>query len=101
MAEYIDRDELIVAADKAVLDSTNEGRKDAFSIYLALRDCICEAKPADVAPVRHGQWAIRYDVKYGQRRLYCLACGSYSALIKKRTYCPNCGATMDLEAENG
>ena len=51
---------------------------------------------ADVAPVRHGKWEI---VVGSNRKEYmvCTCCRVSQDLTGVFTYCPNCGATMDLE----
>ena len=51
---------------------------------------------ADVAPVRHGKWEI---VVGSNRKEYmvCTCCHVSHDLTGVFTYCPNCGATMDLE----
>ena len=46
---------------------------------------------ADVAPVRHGKWLHR---KNGVA--YCSEC-EVDTVEGETNYCPNCGATMDLE----
>ena len=53
--------------------------------------------PADVAPVRHGQWI--YDKK--AQRPYCSVCKGYfyGATNSPMSYCPNCGAKMDGGAD--
>lgn len=67
-----------------------------------------EIPAADVEPVRHGQWET-FDSSYWRSTQYgvqaidcvkirCGLCGRGSAV--RTNYCPNCGARMDLEAEN-
>lgn len=46
---------------------------------------------ADVAPVRHGRWLHR---KNGVA--YCSEC-EIDTVEDETNYCPNCGATMNLE----
>ena len=46
---------------------------------------------ADVAPVRHGKWLHR---KNGVA--YCSEC-EVDTVEDETNYCPNCGATMELE----
>ena len=52
---------------------------------------IFKIPPADVAPVRHGKWLHR---KNGVA--YCSEC-EVDTVEDETNYCPNCGATMDLE----
>ena len=52
---------------------------------------IFKIPPADVAPVRHGKWLHR---KNGVA--YCSEC-EVDTVEDETNYCPNCGATMDVE----
>lgn len=57
---------------------------------------IMELPAADVAPVRHGRWAL--NKKYGDYE--CSECGQGDVKAMdftnlKMRYCPNCGAKMD------
>ena len=52
---------------------------------------ILKIQAADVAPVRHGKWLHR---KNGVA--YCSEC-EVDTVEDETNYCPNCGATMDLE----
>ena len=74
--------------------------KDAAECACNLIDCIL---PADVAPVRHGEWRL-------VRRM--AACGEYECSVcgrietfgcfnkpENNPYC-HCGAKMDLEADH-
>lgn len=57
---------------------------------------IMELPAADVAPVRHGRWAMSSD---RPDTIICTCCDSafdvWKADIKRHHYCPNCGARMD------
>lgn len=55
---------------------------------------------ADVAPVVHGRWIVRFGGPYNRRRCYCSHCGKHNgvggiAKNQEKPYCPNCGAKMD------
>ena len=52
---------------------------------------ILKIQAADVAPVRHGKWLHR---KNGVA--YCSEC-EVDTVEDETNYCPNCGATMELE----
>ena len=51
---------------------------------------------ADVAPVRHGKWEIIVGSN-GKEYMVCTCCRVSQDLTGVFTYCPNCGAKMDLE----
>lgn len=58
----------------------------------------------EVAEVRHGQWGgtqiIGYDGIHPVYAKPCSECGYMTGLYKPN-YCPNCGAKMNGEADNG
>lgn len=66
----------------------------------AAEQLLDEIPAADVAPVVHGRWVVRFDGPYKRRRCYCSHCGKHSgvggiAQNQEKPYCPNCGAKMD------
>ena len=68
-----------------------------------LAELFREAKPADVAPVRHGEWILGhvepgYFTPGGNRPWICSKCKqvvSWSLARPEYNYCHNCGAKMD------
>lgn len=65
--------------------------------YAAAWSEIRQLPAADVVPVVHGEWIVRFDGKYNQRRTYCPSCGKHSGIggnKQKPPYCPNCGAKI-------
>lgn len=102
MSEYIEKEALRqFPIRKDHYDKENGDEHFIFGIEAVLE--YAENLPAaDVAPVRHGRWAID---EFGH---YCTVCREYGPetegdaeivdLLKYGTpYCPNCGAKMDLE----
>lgn len=81
---YIERESAIKSLLNDCLGQVNYSREDAA-------DCIRYMDAADVAPVRHGRWLHR---KNGVA--YCSEC-EIDTVEDETEYCPNCGATMDLE----
>ena len=55
---------------------------------------IFKIPPADVAPVRHGEWEIVVGSN-GNEYMVCTCCRVSQDLTGVFTYCPNCGAKMD------
>ena len=91
MAEYIEREALMVALCKEITgDGDYYNGKDDMQDQI--RDMVSQFPAADVAPVRHGRWGDYEPYSDGYR---CSCC----KLVHRTctTYCPNCGAKMDLE----
>ncbi len=58
-------------------------------------ECPLEELPAaDVAPVVHARWE---DAHKGLSSCKCSICGA--VFVDETSYCPNCGAKMDLEGD--
>ena len=57
---------------------------------------ILKIQAADVVPVRHGKWEIVVGSN-GKEYMVCTCCRVSQDLTGVFTYCPNCGAKMDLE----
>ena len=75
---------------------TMETETDAAVVLRMIED----APAADVAPVVHGKWIVRFDGPYNRRRCYCSHCGKHNgvggiAQNQEKPYCPSCGAKMD------
>ena len=63
-----------------------------------------DKQTADVAPVVHARWITKvrrehYPSGEPYETDYCSTCGNRGSL--EHRFCPNCGARMDLEADNG
>ena len=84
MMAYIERESAIKSLLNDCLGQVSYSREDAA-------DCIFWLDAADVVPVRHGRWLHR---KNGVA--YCSEC-KIDTVEDETNYCPNCGATMDLE----
>lgn len=97
MAEYIDR----AAAVKSVLRMRRPENSVAQNRMLSIIQMdMLKLPAADVAPVVHGKWIVRFDGPYKRRRCYCSHCGKHNgvggiAKNQEKPYCPNCGAKMD------
>ena len=112
MAEYIERTEELVLAMNAGARAIENTRRYHGAIYnknvfsensqeipyllaaKVLRE-VSDAPAADVVPAVHGRWI--YDEK--AQRPYCSVCKRhfYGATNSPMSYCPNCGAKMDIE----
>lgn len=97
MSEYLDRAACLsilrAKANMAVL-------MEAAPYFEKAAQMLEKLPAADVAPVVHGRWVVRFDGPYKRRRCYCSHCGKHSgvggiAQNQEKPYCPNCGAKMD------
>lgn len=96
MVEYIDRDKALEEFD-AWVESTGVLPRGT-SYYAEARGCIECVPAADVEPVRHGRWI--FGDTCGHSWMKCSEClVSQSGQTLCFTYCPNCGAKMDGEAD--
>lgn len=102
MSDYISRDAAVKIAQKYGLANGS-----ALGRHTGLADCIAieiEGIPAaDVEPVRYAEWKLIGADKLGRGGIWectgLYGCGKSFPL--KCDYCPNCGAKMDLENNNG
>ena len=100
MTEYIERKELmhrITEIHCAECDSYNGVRCRACWINDTL-DYIDSEPASDVAQVRHGEWEIVVGSN-GKEYMVCTCCRVSQDLTGVFTYCPNCGAKMDVCAD--
>lgn len=99
MVEYIDRQ----AAIKAI-----EGLHDCYNGFSDTYDKACiigvleEIAPADVEPVKHGRWEVFYAEELcGCKHAYYVCSNCFNSSDDEFDYCPNCGASMDGEQDDG
>ena len=103
MDEYIEMKALREAFDNAdadVVEEYEDGGSDWGFSRQNILEVINSVPAADVAPVRHGRWGV--DGVY----VVCSVCNRFtlSPIVKRLQtfkYCPNCGAKMDLEVQDG
>ena len=93
MTEYIER-EYAVDAVADVYYNTPDINLSCEKFEAA----ILKIPAADVAPVRHGEWEIVVGSN-GNEYMVCTCCRVSQDLTGVFTYCPNCGAKMDVGAD--
>lgn len=95
--ELIDREELLRKLDKMIdFESHQVSLVCAWNALLRARDTVLECKVVDAEPVKHGRW----DDSLDGITPYCTVCGrTHSCFKRTPSYCPNCGAKMDLDSE--
>lgn len=109
MAEYIERDAAIKAAEHAwnewnLAMAAADGAREINLVYKrqelckAVASVFDSAPAADVAPVVHGRW------REAGPLLECPFCGEIYSRVggnsgKSWNYCPNCGVRMDKGAD--
>ena len=106
MGDYINRDELLkirpfncyMVLSTCQYDEHDEGFLDCAD---EAREAIKMFPAADVVEVKHGKWQLDKEKSKGHvENIYiCSSCGICEAWgeTEKTSYCPNCGAKMDLE----
>lgn len=104
MDKYINREELVEWLKRIPLKDLSDGRGLCRIIMeedfkRAIRT-IPGGTIIDVAPVRHGDWEIVLGSN-GKEYMVCTCCRVSQDLTGVFTYCPNCGARMDGDSENG
>lgn len=71
---------------------------------------ITKLPTVDAVPVRHGRWdnipntymsVASKDGSYSGNATTCSVCHEVNPNAYKTNFCPNCGAKMDSEADNG
>ena len=95
--ELIDKEELLRRLDKMINFERRQVKlTDAWNTLLRARDTVLECKVVDAEPVKHGRW----DDSLDGITPYCTVCGrTHSCFKRTPSYCPNCGAKMDLDSE--
>ena len=89
MAEYIEREALMVALCKEIIgDGDYYNGKD--DMQDEIRDMVSRFPATDVAPVMYGRW-----IKHDDGVFTCSECGN--AESNESHFCRYCGAKMDLE----
>ena len=91
MAEYIKREYAVDAVLDVYYDTPDidlSGEK--------FEEAIRKIQAADVVPVRHGRWEVVVGSD-GKEHMVCTGCRKQQDLTGVFSYCPNCGAKMDLE----
>lgn len=102
MSEYIDREKFISdIKNRYCKPCENEGKDYKHTKCRAcwVDDMIVEiegAPTAEVVEVKHGKWEYIGTDKHGNV-FRCSNCALRIGLDYETTYCPNCGAKMDLE----
>lgn len=111
MSDYISREAALEAFENADADVREDYRYGACDWGFGMKNIqkVLNSVPtADVEPVRHCKW-LRNDYDWHSLTTYrCTACGEEFCFeidedlpLLNYNYCPNCGAKMDLEDDNG
>lgn len=95
MAEYILRDQAIIAVTGAKLPDVSASGLPIANGKRSVADCVRRLKDipaADVRPVARGKWS-RIDYEPLGHDYKCSACGWKNDM--RTHFCPNCGAMME------
>lgn len=100
MARLIDVDKVINSMQKCLDENPDQKDSVAYFAFDAIITALKQEPTVDAVPVVHGDW-VDGRPYVNSRWKVCSVChqtapephGGYN-------YCPNCGATMDLEVDN-
>ena len=95
MAEYIEREAVVRELNKTY-DNMNAMGAQFYGGFMNAVYRIKDFPAADVAPVRHARWEVVVGSD-GKEHMVCTGCRKQQDLTGVFSYCPNCGAKMDLE----
>ena len=98
---YIDRDKLIKELSTMYKSPTSAEDFMTVGYDHAIADVVVtvhEQPTVDVVERRHGEWV--HDGGKWKNRYYCSKC-FYKLFDEPTNFCPNCGADMRKETENG
>lgn len=106
MTDLIDRAALMDDIEESVVFSGRNSRNAEVRSANKIIDRIKAAPAVDAEPVKHGRWEEWWPciclIMTGEEMLYrCSVCDAKYADIEGKNYCPNCGAKMDLEVDEG
>ena len=87
----------LIDAD-ALMDAMRDEEFQTFVPLDEIDSVIDKAPTIDAEPVKHGRW--EYGVTLNHEWRKCSVCLVSQDIFGCFTYCPNCGAKMDLEDEN-
>ena len=77
----------------------------AFDLFVVDAEDVEDAPTIDAEPVRHGRWELIEEQQWNCEFMIlvaykCSECGK-EIVPNKENYCPNCGAKMDVEVQDG
>lgn len=103
MSDYISREAALEAfenADADVMEDYGDGTSDWGFGRENIRETLNSVPAADVEPVRYGRWGKKQGGFW--EFAACSLCGEKTPTVGIiPNFCPNCGAKMKLEDENG
>nr|DAZ04773.1 MAG TPA: DNA-directed RNA polymerase [Caudoviricetes sp.] len=106
MARYIDADNLIDELSAACMPIYEKGITGILGDNSSIADIINEQPTADVQEVKRGYWISERDPDENNRIqcFHCSVCDDdfhYIGAFVATKYCPNCGARMDGDNNDG
>jgi len=106
MARYINADNLINELSAACMPIYEKGITGILGDNSSIADIINEQPTADVQEVKRGYWISERDPDENNRIqcFHCSVCDDdfhYIGAFVATKYCPNCGARMDGDNNDG
>lgn len=75
------------------------GKKAKLLNSHAIRNMIVTVPRVDAVEVVHGRWILKETCGKHTEKFHCSVCDKVPKSLCIETYCPNCGARMDMEDE--
>lgn len=95
MSEYVEKEKAVERVSDTIISRFGIGLTEAYEIA---EDGL-SLPPADVVPVRHGEWEYIDDTYCGfeDTDVRCSECKTTVSIkhFRKTKWCPDCGALMD------
>ena len=85
----------LIDADRLLRDPYFQ--EDRWPESHLIRMAVREQRTVDAVPVVHGRWILKETCGPNTKKFHCSVCNKVPKSLCTETYCPNCGAKMNLD----